>query len=174
MKKTASLLIALAFAGCATTHTPSLTPSASFAAKATMQRDDFRKSQLVVGMSVSDLPLGAFKHSLRAFKEDSKPDVSYSVVIDSMRGFNAGWAFWGSAVDSDGKELPFAKIGSETGDGGMTFERCAIGLTREYLEQRKASGIRLRVDGKRAQQEFTITGAEVDGFLQAVDSKLPK
>lgn len=88
--------------------------------------------------------------------------------LEARKEIREGWAFWAEAFDENGSRLQVQKIGSEVGDGGVTYETVAAELTKEYLETHK-QGIRIRFDGQRAQQIILIPTNYIEGFFLKVD-----
>ncbi len=86
-----------------------------------------------------------------------------------MRVYDEGWAFWSKAFDDSGNQLPVVKVSTDVGDDGATYETIAVSLTLDYLDEHKA-GIKMRIDGQRAQQVIVLPANYIEGFLLKVRS----
>ena len=182
MKNTLLVLVPLmlALTGCIALPTIETETPAQVQAGSRVSRDDFRK-QLIVDsqkatynnvkiLSLSSGGVDEGVYWLTFIKSEISQAKGYSLRLKTTRGTAQGWAFWGEAFDQNGARLPVEKLASEVGQGGITYELVEVKLTREYLETSASSGVKIRVDGKRASQIINLPPAYILGFLAKVDA----
>ncbi len=80
------------------------------------------------------------------------------------------WAFLERTNDIDGESLTTREIDRQVGGGGYITEHIAIDLNREYLQEHAASGIHVRIYGKRKDVEVVVPGYYVQGFLESLEA----
>jgi len=161
------LIIGLSAFGCAGLPPIEKQSAAEIAARTTFYRDNFKKVSSVDGEKFGVFLYNGvddFEAWLHAEKQDGKETV-FALLVKTTRGNSYGWAFWGEAFDKDGANLNVEKIASEVGDGGVTYELIGVHMVHSYLESHRASGIFLRIDGKRAQKVINVPANYIDGFL---------
>jgi|SRR5258706_1578798 len=160
---------AIALSGCAIA--PSIEKETPFeiASRSRIGHDDFRKVTTVDGQALLFGDFGQNRYWLAARKLDADTNALYEVLFKTVRGSDDGWAFWSEAFDDNGHQLPVQKLGSEVGDSGMTYELIAVQLTRDYINEHRV-GIKMRVDGQRAQQIVVFPSNYIEGFLLKVNS----
>lgn len=178
MKATlAAFAVSLSLVGCASNPTISQQSASQGEVTTAVSRDNFRKLTFVEAQKISfnnmpwyDPGLDQGVYWLSAVKADSEADPTYSLQFKTIRGNAFGWAFWETAYDESGAQLPVKKIGSEVQDGGITYEQIAVGLTRDFLNAHLHTGIRLRIDGQRAKKEINLPANYISAFLNKTDS----
>ncbi len=142
---------------------PTQTPS-EIASHSQISHDDFRKITRIDGEALGDIFYN--KYWLVAWKSDNNTNTLYEVRFEMKR---AEWAFWSEAFDDSGNQIPVVKLNTDVGDDGETYETIAVSLTFDYLDEHKA-GIKMRIDGQRAQQIIVLPTNYVEGFLMKVRS----
>jgi hypothetical protein len=173
MKYLLCLLIAVTISGCISAPpVQTLTPD-QIASKTTIIHDDFKKNTLLNGMPLGFDNLGLDNFYLSAFKKDSTTNISFDLTFRAVRSSDEGWAFWGSAVDQDGKEFETTIVSRDLLDGGLTSEMLDVTLTRPYLESKRLGGVNIRIDGQRTSQAVNLPPNYIDGFLREVDAVFP-
>ena len=84
------------------------------------------------------------------------------------------WAFYRSAVDSDGKNLRLNRPnGNVTGVAGSVdlTEYFNISLSEDYLKEHRQSGFAVRVIGDNDTVTFHVPAHYIDGVLKYVESR---
>jgi hypothetical protein len=140
-------------------------------AGAKVDRDEFRKVTSVMAGRLTDrsMPGTDCELWLEANRHDDASQINYFIVFKTVRADAWGWAFWGEAFDSSGRKLEVIKNGTDTGNGGLTYESILIHVSRAYLEGGTVSGLTFRVDGNRAQKVINYPPHHIEGFLAKVD-----
>jgi hypothetical protein len=138
-----------------------------FGSKIQAKYDEFKKLTNYTGPNVAS---GSDAVFLRAAKLDSGLITIQIYVSDYYEG---EWRFYNSAWDSDGNRLNVTLISRKVGScgryGGCShYEDVGINITREYLEARRASGIRFKLSGRGGDEIFALPGPYISAFLDAV------
>ncbi|EKT4530317.1 hypothetical protein QEM33_002906 [Pseudomonas putida] len=167
----------------ATTAPPMVSTPATATATQTPDRiievrvDEFTKKTIYYGpetLSLSeqtqDGNSGAFA-SLYASKKGA--DTSYGLRFYAIRRAPAssGYLFIESAVDSNSMELPvnFVQRDVDCKRALCEFsENGFISISRQYLQSRAKTGIRVRLNGKRGSPIINVPASDVIDFLAKV------
>ncbi len=142
---------------------PTQTPP-EIASHSQISHDDFRKITRIDGEALGNIIYNQYR--LVAWKSDNDTNTLYEVRFETMR---EGWAFWSEAFDDSGKQLPVVKVSTDVGDDGATYEVITVPLTYDYLDEHKA-GMKMRIDGQRAQQVIVLPANYIEGFFLKVRS----
>ena len=176
-KLSSALCVSVLLGGCVTSPHVDQESAAQIKNASKISHDDFRKITVVDAQKVAftnipwwDIGLDEGLFWLSASKSDSDSLVLLSLRFKTTRGHDWGWAFWEAAFDESGLQLPVEKIASEVGDGGITYELVAVGLTQQFLDAHSKTGIRLRIDGRRAKREISLPPNYVVAFLEKADA----
>lgn len=93
------------------------------------------------------------------------------VHLESIRGYDKGWAFFEYAIDADGNHLEISKD-SDVGYGGRTTEYLHLPVSLSYLENYRTKPLRLRIYGDRATENVSIPAWLIDGYLTILTERL--
>ena len=107
---------------------------------------------------------------MRLSVKNGKPSL-YQIYISDVE---ENWRFFHSAYDDKGRHLDFTEVDRQVLSSSSTMEDFALTVSRSYLNNSRAKGIRIKAYGKRADKLFSIPGFVVDGFLRKVDVYLHK
>ena len=100
--------------------------------------------------------------------------MAYQIYVEDeytheIQRSGLGWRFYSAAYDSDGNPLPTQKISRTVNWCGRYvcsyLEVLGIDITRKYLEERKESGIAVKISGKNGEEVLSIPAAYVQAFL---------
>lgn len=108
-----------------------------------------------------------------ADRDPASGEVFWYLFFKSVRSAETGWAYWETAADQDGQEFKVRTAAREVLGGGKLEEIVLIRIHRDYYESRRATGARIRVDGKTASQVINILPAAIDSFRKRVDEAWP-
>lgn len=132
-----------------------------------VERDDFKKLTNFQGPNASGNILDNVL--LRAWKFDRTGTTSYQIYVADY--YTREWRFYDSAYDSRGTRLDATLISRDVSSCsryGCGFqEHIGINVSRQYLEENKATGIRFKISGKAGEEIFYIPSAYVKAFLLA-------
>jgi hypothetical protein len=163
-----SCALCLSLAGCVSPTIQSLAQE-DVANRTHANHDEFRKLTRIPGIRLTFGEFGESGYWLNCVKPDATNEQpSYSICLDTLRGHNQGWAFWSQAFDENGVELPKIADGSDVAEG-VVYERVYFRVARHWLDSASTNAIKVRVDGKRAQQLLSFPTNYVAGFLSKVD-----
>jgi hypothetical protein len=162
---------ATSIVGCASLAPIEKQSPSEIAAKTSVSRDEFKKTTTLNGEKVSVGNFGLNCFWLSESKADSGRREWY-LFFKTYRTANEGWAFWEEATDENGQSLDVIKVGGDVEDAGATDELIAVEMNPEYLRKYSKSGIKIRIDGKRASQVLMIPGNYIQGFLVSVQGFL--
>jgi len=129
--------------------------------------DEFEKTSFYNG---EDVGIGGDYLALRAWKKDLGATRIQIYVISH---YVDEWRFYDSAWDSDGNRLSLTRISAEV-DECRRYSVCthtehiAVGVTSDYLESRRASGVRFKIKGKGGELVLHMPGAHIAAFLDAI------
>lgn len=84
---------------------------------------------------------------------------------------SGSWSFLRVALDSSGKSLPFSVVDRRVGRGIVT-EIVSVGVSRQYLEERRLEGIDIQVRGSRGSVSVKAPPQYVEAFLAQYDAAL--
>ena len=130
----------------------------------TEKRDNFQKSTSLQGPDLSNVRYKSL--FLRATKFDAGSSIYQVYVRDQYAG---QWRFYNSAYDIDGNKLEFTSIKREVGScrGGCDYyEDMGVSVTREYLEQRKDRGLKIKISGSAGEVVVELPPGYIQGFLE--------
>lgn len=104
---------------------------------------------------------------IRAWKF-SDNSIAYQFYISSV--FRGDWRFYNSTWDSNGNSLDTTQINRDVScNGGCTFfETVGANITREYLQNVKDTGIKLKISGSAGEEIFQIPADYIKAILAAV------
>jgi hypothetical protein len=147
------------------------------AAKTSVTKDDFKKitsikSPVVYYNKYRD-PVAYEKYYLFANHKEGSDTTSYFIVVDTMRGHEASWAFWKEIYDKTGNKIPFTDEKREVISGRGVWEVGYAAVTREYLESIQNDVTAFKVYGSNANSTFDTYPNWVKGFLQKCDEQFP-
>lgn len=132
-----------------------------------IENDEFEKTIKYRGPDVSE---GIDAVFIRAWNDLKTKTTSYQIYVSDY--YWGDWRFYRTAYDSDGNNLDTTLIDRDIGSCGQYrcshYEHVGLNVTREYLEKHTASGIRFKLSGKAGEEIFSIPGAYIKGFLDAV------
>ena len=164
------VLFCVSIAGCA--QSINWNDPLAIANKVEIRKDDFKKVTSFIGPNCAlDEPSDTLM--LRAFK-GRENSIEYQIYVadeylyEIIRG-GSGWRYYSSAHDSDGNSLGVTVIARQVDWCGSYkcsyVEILGLGVTREYLEERKARGITFKISGKNGEEVFSIPATYVQAFL---------
>lgn len=134
-----------------------------------VKRDDFKKLTSYDGPEIRGKDSDAVL--LRGSKFDADPNtVLYQIyAVDFYTG---AWRMHDSAYDIKGNRLDSStldrKVFNCSTPGCLKGEHVAVTVTREYLENSVAEGIKIKISGRGGEEIFTVPGPYVRGFLDAM------
>lgn len=170
MKTSVGILALILLCGCATLPSVDKQTAAEVQQRSRLKRDEFTKMTVLEGEMLVFGDFGSNNYRLLAMKGDGST-TEYFLRLQTRRVYSQGWAFWRSAHDEQGKAFRVEKVQSEVENAGATLEVVLVVLSRDYLEAVKGSGIKIRVDGDRAQQTCELPPNFIQGFLASVNEK---
>lgn len=164
------LIIALLLSGCV--QSINWNDPLAIANRVQVKQDDFKRVTSFTGPNCA-LDQATDTLVIRAWKSRDG-NIEYQIYVadeylyEVIRG-GLGWRFYSSAHDSDGNSLDTTVIARNVDWCGSYkcsyIEILGIGITREYLEERKDRGITVKVSGKNGEEIFSIPAAYVQAFL---------
>jgi hypothetical protein len=131
-----------------------------------IKRDEFKKITNFTGPNATagygDLAI------IHAWKYDTTGDMDYQIYIRDL--YDQGtWRNYFTAFDSNGKQLKIRQISRDVLSCSRSYcsfwEHIGIDVTREYLEQHRNSGIRLKLSGQVGEEIFYFPGAYIEAIL---------
>jgi hypothetical protein len=148
---------------------PILTDDAQVAAMTRTTHDEYKKITNFTGANASQYN----NLFLRGWRNDRTKNTEFQVYATSF--YSGQWRFYREAYDSDGNRLDFVsidrKVASCSGGSGCYYEETiGLNVSRKYLEDHKATGIRFKVSGKAGEFTEFLPAAYVKGFLDSVDA----
>lgn len=157
-------------AACAPLPQAKLLTATDWQARVKTKYDEFKKVTTYEGGEISRSYVDAM--FLRAWRYDSKRDeVVYQIYVADY--YNGEWRFYDEAWDSNGKRLDTTliarKVGSCTSSGCNHFEHVGVNVTKAYLEQAQAEGVRFKLSGRSGEQVFFLPPAYIGAFLAATE-----
>lgn len=164
------LVVVLSFSACAA---PSPRPQHDLSDPVTVRTqttktyDEFKKITTYLGPDLSPVRYEALL--IRAFGPDAR-NMMYQIYVRDQYGKQ--WRFYNSAYDSDGNKLEFLSISRDVGScryGCDYYEDMGIGVSRQYLEQHKTTGLRFKISGRGGEEIYQIPAGYVRGFLDAIE-----
>lgn len=156
--------------GCA--HRINWSDPADIAKGVQVQQDDFRKVTSFIGPNCAPDPMEDTL-KLRAFKgRDGTTEYQVYVADEYTSDIGrsgSGWRFYNNALDSDGTRLEMITISRSVDTCGryrcFHTEIIGVQVSREYLEERTARGLRFKIGGTGGEEVFWVPPAYVQAFL---------
>ena len=163
-------VISLGLAGCVTMLQPQ--DSISTYKQVTFKEDKYKGTRTYAAPTLYLKPMKYLDTStLDGFLRLIKNDNSESYCLYATYESN-GWAFFDTARDSDAKPLEVVRIDQRIGTlvskTNVQEDMCIV-LSRKYLEEKKDTGLNIKIIGKRDEIAFQVPAYYIQGFLQAVD-----
>jgi hypothetical protein len=161
-----SLIALCLLCGCAITPVS----SREYETQCVVSHDNFRKGTTV---TAKKLPFGDWLQNhcrLEASKMDNNPQVLNTISIYTYRASSEGWAFWNQAFDENGTELKKVTYDSEVSSSAGLAEVASFEVPESWLKSACAQRIKLRIDGKRAEQILSFPTNYVQAFVARCSS----
>jgi hypothetical protein len=105
---------------------------------------------------------------IRAFVAGNDPGYIELHVVSTLQD---SYALFSSAIDSDGKKLPFNKVDREKIAKDLRVEEFGATLTRSYLVAHRNSGLNIRFYGRRGDLTVVYPAEHVQEFLAIFDKE---
>jgi hypothetical protein len=133
--------------------------------------DPYTQAYAVTG---PQLDLGGFPNITKVWMRGGfdKEGRTAFVQLYVLHWSQTGWKFLRSANDVTGTPLNVRQLDREVQRGGNVEEHVAIDLPRAFLEERKVSGLNIRVDGSKGSLIVEVSGVYVAGFLAKFDEAI--
>ncbi|MDR0901355.1 MAG: hypothetical protein LBM92_01115 [Opitutaceae bacterium] len=157
--------------GCTLPKVSNMTPQQYKDSHIHVSRDDFEKTTTIETsrnyFTKNAPPNPSEAYCLIAQKKDGGA-VFYEIMLYSKYSANRiGRVFWSRATDENGTEFSLKAAALDV-DYPLIEEWCSAQVSREYLENVRATGIRWRFYG-RVTTTARISPQVIDGFLMKVD-----
>ncbi|MCX7144149.1 MAG: hypothetical protein NT123_24555 [Proteobacteria bacterium] len=144
------------------------------AQKVTIVHDEFKKHTAYMGPNSPNSNQALIL--IRAWKFDDGAETRYQVFL--RHHYYGDWRFYSSAYDDNGDSLDLTKIAHETVSCSNRYcrlsETIGINIPRQYLENKKESGMRFKISGKAGEEIFTVPPIYIKAILSAIPADLPK